>query len=361
MTVAVTVDVAALEGWLATRIGEPVRVDGLERPPSGQSNDTWLFTANGTPYVLRRQPTANQIFLTPDVIREGQVVQALAGTGVPAPRVLWIEPSSKVLDAPFFVMEHVSGTVPMGKPSIHQVGWLPTLTPAQLSTLWSSALDALVAVHAVDWRTTHPFLIDGSPSDALRTYVKNLADWYGWTTRGREYPITDAALSYLHEHVAHLSVEAPVLVWRDARVGNMIFGADHRVAAVIDWEIAAIGAPEIDIAHWLFFDEFATSAIDVARLEGWPDRETTIEEYERRSGRTLGDLRFFDVMDAFFMATTLIRQADIRVENGVAVPGTRMGHDNTVTQMLARLLGLPVPEASHDYLVHRGVRVVPAE
>ena len=53
------------------------------------------------------------------------------------------------------------------------------------------------------------------------------------------------------------------------------------------------------------------------------------------------------------MATTLIRQADFRVANGLAVADTRMGHDNAVTQMLARRLGLPVPNLSPDYIAHR--------
>ena len=57
------------------------------------------------------------------------------------------------------------------------------------------------------------------------------------------------------------------------------------------------------------------------------------------------------------MATTLIRQADARVARGLAPPDTRMGHDNTVTQMIARRLGLPVPDLSPDYLAHRGVAV----
>ena len=53
------------------------------------------------------------------------------------------------------------------------------------------------------------------------------------------------------------------------------------------------------------------------------------------------------------MATTLIRQADRRVALGLAPPANRMGHDNTVTQMIARRLGLAVPELSADYLAHR--------
>jgi aminoglycoside phosphotransferase (APT) family kinase protein len=148
-------------------------------------------------------------------------------------------------------------------------------------------------------------------------------------------------------------VDAPVLVWGDPRVGNMIFSDDLTVAAAIDWEVASIGPAEIDLAHWLFFDEFTTEAAGVKRLDGWPDRETTIARYQELSGRTVRDLEFFEIMDRLFMATTLIRQADIRVGDGLTPPGTRMGHDNIVTQMLARRLGLPVPELSPDYLAHR--------
>ncbi len=104
----------------------------------------------------------------------------------------------------------------------------------------------------------------------------------------------------------------------------------------------------------MFFDRFATEAIDVEPLPGWPGRETTVARYEERSGRALPDLGLFEMLEELFIATTLIRQADARVARGLAPPDTRMGHDNTVTQMLARRLGLAVPELSPDYLAHRG-------
>jgi hypothetical protein len=78
--------------------------------------------------------------------------------------------------------------------------------------------------------------------------------------------------------------------------------------------------------------------------------------YEAASGRRLGDVGYFEIAQALFLATTLIRQADARVKRGELPAGTRMGHDNTLTQMLARRLGLPVPELSDDYLLHRSGR-----
>jgi len=335
-------------------------VTELSKAPAGQSNDTLLcgVLADGhhEHLVVRREARGTTIFRSPDVRREARVLQGLRHAGVPVPTVRWVEPDPSVLGAPFFVMERVPGRVPVGKPSIHAVGWLPTLSTAERERLWHASLDVLVAVHAADWPTTHAFLLDGDPATAtVGSHVAALADWYRWSTAGREFPITDAAVEHLEREAGRLDLGAPVLLWGDPRVGNMIFAPDLSVAAVIDWETAAIGPAERDVAHWLFFDEFQTEAVGVERLPGWPDRDTTVAAYEARAGRRLADLAFFDVMELVFMATTLIRQADARVARGLARPGTRMGHDNTVTQMLARRLGLPVPELSPDYLAHRGM------
>ena len=207
------IDTDALATWLADHLGlaAPPTITNPHRPTAGQSNDTWLFTAErpgsgseGTEVsaklVLRLQPTGQQIFLAADVAREGRVLAGLAGSGVPAPRVIGIEATGAVLGRPFFVMEQVAGQVPLARPSIHTVGWLPTLSPTELRALWDSALDTLVAVHQVDWQHTHRFLLDGLSTDGLLArHVDRLAEWYRWTTNGRSYPITDAALAQIIE------------------------------------------------------------------------------------------------------------------------------------------------------------------
>lgn len=360
MTVAIEDLSGALVEWLSERTGvDNISVSGFARPAAGQSSDNVLFDAAFPDHVdhlvVRRQADASTIFLDPDVTREARVVQALSTAGVPVPNVRWIEPDPSVLGAPFFIMDRVEGRVPLGKPSIHIAGWLPSLTKTERERLWSSALDVLVSVHQVPWPSTHGFLLDGDQDTAtVGAHVTALADWYRWTTEERSYPITDAALSYLEEELAGVNPGAPVLLWGDPRVGNIIFDSDNTVAAAVDWETASIGPAARDVAHWLFFDEFQTTAVGIERLPGWPDRETTIASYETRSGRQLLHLEFFDVMESLFMATTLIRQADRRVGMGLSSPETRMGHDNTVTQMLARRLGLAAPPLSPDYIAHRG-------
>jgi aminoglycoside phosphotransferase (APT) family kinase protein len=348
-----------LTAWLTERMGtDKVTLGGITRPAAGQSNDTILFDASADGYVehlvLRRQAVGTTIFRHPDVLREAQVLQGLTTAGIQVPNVRWTEPDPSVLGAPFFVMERVEGRVPLGKPSIHTVGWLPTLTRTERERLWSSAFEVLISVHTIPWLSTHEFLLDGHPEAAtLGAHVNALADWYRWSITERAYPITDAALEYLEQHLSEVYSGESVLLWGDPRVGNMIFAHDNTVAAALDWETASVGPAARDVAHWLFFDEFQTEAVGIERLPGWPDRETTVARYEALSGRRLDHLAFFDVMEMLFMATTLIRQADRRVVMGLAPSGNRMGHENTVTQMLARRLGLPVPPLSADYAAHR--------
>jgi aminoglycoside phosphotransferase (APT) family kinase protein len=347
----------------ATAAVSEVEVSELASPGAGQSSETALFSvrwregcgARTGEYVLRRQPRANQIFVGADVLRELRVLQALGpGSAVPVPPVLWSEPDPSVLGVPFFVMARVEGTVPQGKPSIHAVGWLPTLTADERARLWLGALDALVAVHQVDWRRTHAFLLeDDAAGIDLLGHLDRLAHWYRWVTGGRTFPVTDQVLEHLVATAPTVGEGEPVLVWGDARIGNMIFRDDLSVAAAIDWELATIGPAGLDLGHWLFFDELLTEASGVPRLAGFPDRATTIARYCERSGRRIDDVDYFELVAALFVATTVIRQADIRVEQGRLAPDTRLGHDNAITQMLARRLGLPVPDLSPDWLAHR--------
>jgi aminoglycoside phosphotransferase (APT) family kinase protein len=310
--------------------------------------------------VLRKQPGYDGIFLRPDAGREFAVIQGLAPYPcVPVPRVRWVERDPAVLGAPFFVMDQVPGIVPSGRPSIHVTGWLTTLTPGQRRSAWQSSVDAIAALHDVPWRQSHPFLTLGdTPADdaesGLAFYLRHMAEWYHWTAAGRTFPVTDAALAYVVEHAPGATTSSPVLAWGDARPGNIIFDPRRCVpAALIDWEVATIAPPEADVAHWLIFDEFATTAAGVERLPGYATRDEIIDRYEAASGRRLGDVGYFEIAQAFFLAATLIRQADAHVRQGKLPADTRMGHDNALTQMLARRLGLPVPELSADYLLHR--------
>ena len=335
-----------------------------QRPSVGQSNDTVLFTARWTHasqshrerLVLRRQATANQIFREPDVIREARVLQGLAAASPrPGTRRALVRDRSRGARGAVLRDDRGAGTRARRATVDPHRRLAANTDDRERERLWASAMETLVAIHDVDWQRSHAFLLDDDRDAAtLDAHVDRLADWYAWSTAGREFPVTDAALAFLVEHRSDIRTGSPALVWGDARVGNMIFGDEHTVVAAIDWEVASIGEPAIDVAHWLFFDDFGTHACGIEPLPGWPDRATHSGRYEALAGRTLDDLDFYELMEEFFMATTLIRQADTRVARGLAPPDHAHGPRQHGHPDAGARLRLPVPALSPDYVAHRG-------
>lgn len=324
----------------------------------GQSSTLFRFTCAGSPqaFVIRIEPRDRQIFLAPDVVREFRIAEGLASAGVKTAPLLAAETNADVLGAPFMVMAEVAGRAPLGRPSMHVAGLLIELSETERRQLSIAAIDALASVHAADWQASHPFLADElGAARGLDRYLDHLSRWYDWTVQGRAFPVTDRALDYLKGARASLADTPDVLLWGDARPGNILFGPDQAVAALLDWEAALIGPRGLDLGYWLMMDRFHAEAIGIARLPGWPDEGETIACYEDSAGMSVPDLDYFIVMGAFFMATTMIRAGDLGVASGKFAPGTRFGCDNTATQIIAQQLGLSIPQLSPDFIAHRGL------
>jgi aminoglycoside phosphotransferase (APT) family kinase protein len=360
----------ALTTWIGERLGEEGRrVDRVEcelagAVATGNSNVTMPFTARWSgesagclELVLRMQVPENRIFLDADVLREAQVLEGLGEEGsVPVPTPRWVEADSRHLGQPFFVMDRVDGTVPTGVPSFHASGRLAASSVTQRRRAWDSALSAIAAIASVDWRRELPFLGEGATGTTLQTRLAHMSEWYRWVTAGRTFAITDAALDELTSSMP-AETGPPVLVWGDARIGNLMFADDWSVAAVLDWELASIGPAGIDLGWWLAFEEFAASAHGVAPLTGWPGRDDTIARYQQLTGRTVAELHWFEMYALWVLTVTVIRMADIGVANDRLPADNRMGEGNLTAQMLARRLGLPVPDLDPHYAARRGLPV----
>lgn len=345
-------------GWLKHHPAFAAELDHFAPMAGGQSSTLLRFTCSGSPdaFVIRMEPRGRQVFLAPDIHREFRLAEGLARAGLPAAPVLAVERGEAALGAPFMVMREVAGRAPLGRPSMHLDGLLPELSAPQRRRLAGAAIDALADVHAIDWRSTHAFMAEpGDAKSGLDRHLDHLARWYDWTAQGRAFPLTDAALGYLRSGRAALAEAPDVLLWGDARPGNILFGPDQAVLALLDWEAALIGPRALDLGYWLMMDRFHAEAIGVARLPGWPSEAEVVARYGESAGAVPADLDYFIVMGAFFMATSIMRAADMGVAAGKFAPGTRYGHDNTASQIIAERLGLPIPPLSPDFIAHRGL------
>ncbi|HMG41448.1 MAG TPA: phosphotransferase family protein [Acidimicrobiales bacterium] len=349
MTVASEADRAALQAfgdWLGTRLPGAV-LDEVERPATGASNGTYLCAARlpdggRRDLVLRLQPVENQ-FLDPDVMFQHRVMEMLsAHSGLPIPVVLWAEPDPAVLGRPFFVMERVRGRV---LPDSHHVeGWALDLQPDERARLYDGAVRALAELHEVPVGDHVAFLRRPGTGTALDRHMAWLVRWHRWAARGRALPVIDAGLRYVLDTCPDDPSEH--VIWGDGRPGNMVFGEDLSVAAVLDWELAATGPAEIDVAWWLMFERSQTVARGVEPLPGVPDAEEIVGCYEQLRGVRLADLDFYRVLAELQFAIIVHRYVDMQVAAGLLPPDTDRARCSSPALMLAESIGVELPEPS---------------
>jgi aminoglycoside phosphotransferase (APT) family kinase protein len=332
---------AALARWLADRTGATdVEVGELSIPGlSGFSNETLLFDATWDgevhPLVIRVEPTGHTVFPATAFDAQVQVMQALGAEGsVPVPEVLWFEQGSDVLGARFLCMARVEGNVPADSPGYHGEGWMLALDEAGQRRVWESGLDTMAAIHRLDRAAIGlDWIADVSPAEQLE-----LDHEYRTFACGDVlYPVVDQAFTLLESELPPPS-DRPALCWGDSRIGNMIFGADQRVAAVLDWEMVTAGDPVQDLAWYLLLDHHHTMAFGVPRLPGLPDRTESIARWEAASGHSAEHLGWYELLGATRYASIMVRVMKLLDSTGV-LPGAAEGaFDQTGTRLLAQML-----------------------
>ena len=202
---------------------------------------------------------------------------------------------SSLLGVPFVVTEFVAGhaisaTVP------------PELdTPAEHARIALELIDALAELHAVDV-STGPLAQSGKPSGYLERQLRRFgAIWNEIATR--PIPELDAVTAWLTEHRPQ-STET-TLVHGDYRLGNVLFArhAPARLTAVLDWEMATLGDPLADLGYlcatWAQPDNRQNPMLALSaatRGAGFPTRAQLRERYAERTGRTINEHRWYEVL-----------------------------------------------------------------
>jgi aminoglycoside phosphotransferase (APT) family kinase protein len=259
--------------------------------------------------VVRVHPSGFQIFPEYDLHAQYAIMKALGDTNVPVPEMLWEEPSGEILGQPFYVMEKVDGIAPADHPPYTAEGWLKELSPEEQRVLWQDYLEALANIHRLDPRALGlEFLakpeLGRSPIDQELRYYE---DYYRWAYDGREHPVVEPSLAWLKEN-RPTGPEELCLCWGDARIGNMIF-RENRCVAVIDWEMARLGDPSMDLAWGLFLGRYHAEGNGHPPLPGFPSREETIAIYEDLVGRSAQDVEYYEVLAGMRFSVILIRLA----------------------------------------------------
>ena len=247
--------------------------------------------ALSTGIVLRRPPRGPLPPSAHDVLREARLLRALESTPVRAPKVFAVCEDTDVIGAPFYVMERIEGEVITRS--------LPAAlgSPAQRSRLADELVDALVELHAVEWRSIGLEAF-GKPTGYLERQLRRFTGLWEHN-RTRELAEVEQVAAWLAANIPQSP--AATIVHGDYRLGNTIYAsrAPARLNAILDWEMATIGDPLADLGymltHWVQAgDHTARFQLQtVTALPGFPTRHQLIARYEQRSGRSMQALDWY--------------------------------------------------------------------
>ncbi|MPS67272.1 MAG: phosphotransferase family protein [Novosphingobium sp.] len=300
--------------------------------------------------VVRRQPMDLEVVFGSSLSLQGKMMAALDARGdLPVPPWIGMHLDPEILGLPFLVMGKVAGECAKQTPNYNLEGWLVDMAPDQRRAAFTNAISAFASLASIDWRDGFEFLAqpeNGKPG--LDQYVGALEAWHKAAGRGRAMPIVDTAMAYVR---ANMPQDAAVnVLWGDPTPSNVMFAPDGRVNALIDWELAALGPAELDLAWWLYFDDLFGRRFGITRLEGLPSKEETIAIWEETTGQTARNLEYYDIVVALRMALVAIGAFDRQVGIGNIPETNKSLNDNFMTLYLAERLGLPIPELGPDFV-----------
>ncbi|HET9975911.1 MAG TPA: phosphotransferase family protein [Burkholderiaceae bacterium] len=282
------------------------RVDGLhgpmrlERIGGGQSNPTFFVSFDNRELVLRKQPGGTLLPAAHAVDREARVMQALAATALPVPRIVLFHAERDVVGTPFYLMERVPGRV-------FSRCDLPGMAPDERRAIYLAMAQTMATLHQVDWQRAG--LADFGRQGGY--FSRQIARWSSqWEkSRMRDNADVEALRAWLPAHLPSDESETTI-AHGDFRLGNlMVHPTEPRVVAVLDWELSTLGHPLADVAFncmaWrtLPSEYGGIRGLDLKAL-GIPDEDEYLRHYYRASGRR-------DGIAAFHFAFALFRMAVI--------------------------------------------------
>ncbi|MFI5352244.1 MAG: phosphotransferase family protein [Candidatus Binatales bacterium] len=236
--------------------------------------------------VIRLAPAGVRAAGPADVARQGRIMASLADTAVPVPPIRWIDEDPRWFGRPFFVGGFVAG---------EKLGEL-NVTAEQARPMVQSTVETLAALHAVDWQSRRDAW--GEPA-ALAGEMQRLDHLLDRDTLD---PAAVARAPLAREALRSSLPAAPRIgcVHGDFQWSNLLM-RDGGVAAVIDWELAQVGATLLDLGWLCLFsdpDSWHSPMLIPARLPSL-DEIVAIYTQSARFPVSIGEVRWFQAFSAY--------------------------------------------------------------
>ncbi len=324
------IPLAPLNAWLKDTAPSVGKVTRVEQFPGGFSNLTYLLHTTNGEIVLRRPPAGVGAGSAHDMPREARILSVLELRGIPSPKHIVTCEDAAVIGAPFYVMERMRGEILRGTAP-------PGYDAKAFARLGETFLDTLVAIHGA------------TPSDPVigglgkpLGYVARQVE--GWSARWEKSRTT--AVESVDALAAWLKANQPgesgaCLVHNDFKYDNLVLDSAQpgRIVAVLDWEMATVGDPLLDVGtalgYWVEAGDppiYKALGLGVTALPGNLTRAELWDRYLTKSGRSARSVTFYEAFGVFKIAV-IAQQIFARYKKGLT-SDARFAHLEDAVRML---------------------------
>ncbi len=299
-------DLKAVERFLKDNIAGLSGALVVEQFPSGFSNLTYLIRVGDKELVLRRPPFGRKAKTAHDMGRENRILTALNPVFPYCPKPLLYTEDEKVMGCPFYVMERIPGIIlrkelPKGL----------TLSPDEMRKLCENLLDVQYKLHSIDYKSIglEGF---GKPEGYVMRQVQ------GWSERYRAARTPDApdfedVMQWLGDKMPPDSPRHAI-IHNDYKFDNVVLNPDNplEIIGVLDWEMATIGDPLMDLGsslgYWVQNDdprEVQAIGMLPTNLPGALTRQEMVRRYAAKAGHAIDSFDFYLCFGVFRIAVIL--------------------------------------------------------
>jgi aminoglycoside phosphotransferase (APT) family kinase protein len=294
-------DVASVDAWLRQETELPTGLPQVRQFSGGASNLTYLLRYEARELILRRPPVGTKAKGAHDMGREYRIQAGLAPVFPYVPKMVAHCNDLEVIGSEFYVMERIAGTIPRRS----ELG--VDLTPEQTRQLCYTLIDTLVDLHQVD-----PAAAGLEDLGRGAGYVERQVS--GWTGRYRlaktwNVPSFERVMAWLE---ANRPADVRIcVIHNDFRLDNVVLAQDDplRVVGVLDWELATLGDPLMDLgsalAYWVQADDdwgFRRFRLQPSDVPGMLSRDEIVHYYSDKAGLKPENWAFYEVFGLFRLA-----------------------------------------------------------
>lgn len=285
-----------LSEYLSASIPDFEGVNEIKQFPGGYSNLTYLIKTPHREFVLRKPPKGAKIKSAHDMKREFNVLSLLQPVYQKMPKPYLYCDDEAIIGAPFFVMERVKGVILRHTPPENM-----TLNAEAFKKLSTNCLLNLVDLHNLELQNSQLITL-GNPEGYV---ARQVSGWINRYFKAETDTITamNTTAEWLQNNQPKSSATA--FIHNDYKYDNLVLDENSlEIKAVLDWEMATIGDPLMDLgttlAYWVEADDnLALRAFNLTWPEGNLTREQLLKNYANLQGIQIDDILFYYVFGCF--------------------------------------------------------------